>query len=119
MAALHGNVDIFDDDTGICEEEHEFETFAQEFIKHNNWHEVATDRNDQERIGTFSEHQELPPMNIMNITGVVSDDGSIGTIPWTPVQSPTRPTLCGGSQLSLSQERADTDTFVFGIKNRD
>ena len=104
MAALHGSVEIFDDDTSIFEE-HEFETFAQEFIEQNKWHEVATDKNDLENKATLSEHQDLPPINIRNITGIVSDDGSIGTIPWKPVQSPSRPTLCGGSQLSLSQER--------------
>ena len=51
-------------------------------------------------------------MNIMNITGVVSNDESIGTIPWSPVkklpakpkQPPSRPTPCDKSQLSLSQE---------------
>ena len=65
MAAQHGSVDMPDDDTGIFEEEHEFETFAQEFIEQNNLHEVAANRKDFE---------ELPPVNIMNITGIVSDD---------------------------------------------
>ena len=93
MAALHGSVDIFDDDTGICEEEHEFETFAQEFVEQNN-----------------CEHHELPPMNIMNITGVVSNGGSTETIPVKklpskPMQPPSRPTLCDKSQLS--QELVD------------
>ena len=107
MAALHGSVDILDDDTGNLEEEHEFETFAQEFIDLDDWHEVTTDRKV-----TFSEHQEPPLMNIMNITGIVSNDESIGTIPWSPVkklpakpkQPPSRPTPSNKSQLSLSQE---------------
>ena len=32
MAALHGSVNVIDDDDDYLEEEHEFETFAQEFI---------------------------------------------------------------------------------------
>ena len=54
MAALHGSADMID------EEEHENKTFAQEFIELDDWHEVATDRNYQENIVTFSEHKELP-----------------------------------------------------------
>ena len=100
MAALHGSANIMDD-AGNFEEEHEFETFAREFIELNDWHEVATDRNDLDKIETFSEHQELPSMNIVNITGIVSDDGSTGPIPWSPS---SRPTLSDESQLSLSHE---------------
>ena len=108
MAAMHGPADILDD-TGTCEEEHEFEAFAQEFNEQNNLHEVDADSNDFENV---TEHEGLPPVNIMNITGIVSEDVSIGTTPWTPVkrlpskptQSPSRPTLCDKSHLSLSQE---------------
>ena len=32
MAALHGSVNVIDDYDDDLEEEHEFETFAQEFI---------------------------------------------------------------------------------------
>ena len=49
-------------------------------------------------------------MNVMNITGLVSDDGSIGPIPWSSsmlMQPPSsRPTLSDESHLSLSQELA-------------
>ena len=107
MAALHGSIDILDDDTGNFEEEHKFETFAQEFINQDDWHEVTTDRKV-----TFSQHQEPPPRNIMNITGIVSNYESIGTIPWSPSkklsakpkQPPSRPTPRNKSQFSLSQE---------------
>ena len=57
--------------TGICEEEHEFETFAQEFNEQNDLHEVDADRNDFENV---SDHEGLPPVNIMNVTGIVSND---------------------------------------------
>ena len=110
MAAMHGSADMVDDDTNIFEEEHEFETFAQEFIDQDDWHEVATDTNYTEKIVTFSDQQEPP--HIMNITGIGTNDESIGTIPRTPVQKlpakpiqpPSRPTPCDKSQLSLSQE---------------
>ena len=70
---------------------------------------MAADRNDFENA---IEHEELPPVNIMNITGMVSNDVSIGTSPWKPVkklpskpmQPPSRPTLSEKSQLSPSQE---------------
>ena len=75
MAAMHGSVDMLDDDTSIFEEEHEFESFAQEFIEQNN-RQDATDKFDFE-----NENQELPTVNIMNITGIMSNDESIGTIP--------------------------------------
>ena len=75
MAALHGPADLLDD-AGNYEEVHEFEMFAQEFIEQ--------DRNDLEKIVNLSEHQELPPRNITNITGIVSNDESLGTIPWSP-----------------------------------
>ena len=74
---------------------------------------MVTDRNDLEKILSLSEPEDLPPMNIMNITGIVSNYGSIGAIPWTPVnklpsrpmQPPSsRPPLCDKSQLPLSQE---------------
>ena len=92
MAALHGSADVIDD------AEHEFETFAQEFIKLDDWHEV-----------TFSEHQELLPMNIMNITGIESDDESLGTMPWTPPMQPpsSRPIPCDRGQFSRSQKLAN------------
>ena len=97
---------MLDDVTSNFVEEHEFERFAQEFMELDDWHDVATDIND------FSEHQEPPPINIMNITGIGSNGESIGTIPGTPVkkipakptQPPSRPTPCDKSQLSLSQE---------------
>ena len=106
MAVLHGSVDMLDDETGIFEDEHEFESSAQEFIKQNNWQEAATDKID------FSKHKELHSMNVINITGILSNDESIRTIPWTPVkklpakpiQPPSRPTPCYKSQLSWSQE---------------
>ena len=112
MAALHGSVDMLDDETGIFEEEHEFETFAQEFFMLSNCHEVAADSNDMEKMANSSEHQELPRMNIMNITGLASNDESIGTIPWKPMknlpvkpmQPTSRPTRCDKSKLSLAQE---------------
>ena len=105
MAALHGSIDMLDDVTSNFVEEHEFERFAQEFMELDDWQEVATDSND------FSKHQEPPPMNVMNITGIGSNDESIGTSPRTPVkklpakpiQPPSRPTPCDESQLSLSQ----------------
>ena len=81
MAAMHGPTDMLND-AGDFEEVHELETFAQEFIEH--------ERNDCEEKATSSEHQELLPMNIMNITGIVSNDQrSIGTIPWTPPMQPS------------------------------
>ena len=83
--ALHGSVDMPDNETGIFEDEHEFESSAHEFIEPNNWQEGATDEIDLEKKVTFNEPQELTPMNIMNITGIVSNDESIETIPWTPV----------------------------------
>ena len=112
MAAMHGSADMVDDDTDIFEEGHEFETFAQDFINQDDWHEVTTDTNYTEKIVAFSDHQEPPPMNIMNITAFGSNDESIGMIPLTPVlklpakpiQPPSRPTPSDESQLSLSQE---------------
>ena len=59
MAALHGSADMIND-AGNFEKEHEFETFAHEFIELNDWHEVNPDRNDLDNIETSSEHQELP-----------------------------------------------------------
>ena len=104
MAALHGFVDLFDDDTGNFEE--------QELIEQDD--ELATDKDDLEEMVmvTVREYQELPPMNIINITGIVSNDDSIGTIPWNPVkrslaksmQPPSRPTLCDQGQHTLPQE---------------
>ena len=106
MAALHGPADLLDD-AGNFEEVHEFEMFAQEFIEQ--------DKNDS--MVTFGEHKELPPRYIMNITETVSNDESLGTIPWSPVkilpakskqppsqQTPSRQTPCDKSQLSLSQK---------------
>ena len=106
MAVLHGSVDMLDDETGIFEDGHDFESSAQEFIKQNNWQEAATDKID------FSKHKELHSMNVINITGILSNDESIRTIPWTPVkklpakpiQPPSRPTPCYKSQPSWSQE---------------
>ena len=107
MAAMHGPADILDD-TGTCEEDLEFAAFSHEFIEQNNLHEVAAERNYFENA---SEHEELPPVNIMNITGIVSNDVSFETIPWTPVkklpsnsmQPPSRLTSWDKSELPLSQ----------------
>ena len=86
MAVLHDSVDMLDDETGIFEDEHEFESSAQEFIKQNNWQEAATDKID------FSKHKELHSMNVINITGILSKDESTRTIPWTPVKKlPAKP----------------------------
>ena len=112
MAAMHGSADMLADDADIFEEGHEFETFAQDFINQDDWHEVTTDTNYTEKIVAFSDHQEPPPMNIMNITAFGSNDESIGTIPQTsvlklpakPIQPPSRPTPSDKSHLSLSQE---------------
>ena len=84
MAALHGSVDMLDNETNISEDEHDFESSAHEFIELNNWQDEI-DEIDLEKKVTFNEPQELTPMNIMNITGIVSNDESIETIPWTPV----------------------------------
>ena len=83
MAALHGSVNVIDDyvDDDILEEEHEFETFAQEFIEQDDWHEAATDRNNFEEILTLNEHQEQHPMNILNIAEPVICIKEIQKIP--------------------------------------
>ena len=103
MPAMHGPADMLND-AGDFEEFHEFETFAQEFIEQ--------ERNSFKEKATLSELQELPPVNMTNITGIGSNDKSIGTIPQTsvlklpakPIQPPPRPTPSDKSQLSLSQE---------------
>ena len=103
MDAMHGPADMLND-AGDFEEVHEFETFAQDFIEQ--------ERNNFKEKATSSEHQELSPVNIMNITGIGSNDESIGTIPQTsvlklparPIQPPSQPIPSDKSQLSLSQE---------------
>ena len=77
MAALHGSADIPIDD----EEEHEFETSAQEFIQLNDWHVVATDTNDLEEVFTVNQHQELHPMNILNIEEKIICSDEVQKIP--------------------------------------
>ena len=72
MAALHGSADIPIENKEV----HEFETSAQEFIELNDWHVVATDKNDLEEGLTVNEHQEPPHMNIMSITGIARTCGA-------------------------------------------
>ena len=51
MAALKGSVNVIYDDDDNLEEEHEFGTFAEQFIVQDDWYEAATDMNDfEERI---------------------------------------------------------------------
>ena len=91
MAALHGFIDLFDDDTGNFEE--------QELIEQDD--ELATDKEDLEEIVTVSEYQELPPMNIMNIMPW----RPVKKVPAKPMQPLSRPTLCyDKNQQSLPQE---------------
>ena len=82
MAAMHGSVNMLEDEN--YEDEHEFETFAQEFIEQDDWHEAATDRNDSddEKV-TISEpiYQEMHPKNILNITAPVIPNSEFCKIP--------------------------------------
>ena len=80
MAALHGSVNVVDDEDGYYEHEHEFEALAQEFIDQEDWHEAATSRNylKEEIITNKPFYQEMQPNKILNVAQpVIFDDKSL------------------------------------------
>ena len=71
MAALHGSVDMLDNETGIFQDEHEFESSAHEFIELNNWQEGATDKIDSEKKLIFK-HYLTQSLHKLTINCVLS-----------------------------------------------